>query len=149
MAGARDYDDIPGTYVFDGRRSQQGYHLNMFCMSLNAEANRGRFKADEEAYLDGFDLTPQQRLAVIERDWLGLLQLGGNIYYTFKLAALDGLSMQDIGGAMSGVSGGEFNQMMIDGGRPVDGNRRTGDAPGGQSSATPGAETRDSAGRSS
>ncbi|WP_419912678.1 protocatechuate 4,5-dioxygenase subunit alpha [Candidatus Poriferisodalis sp.] len=149
MAGSRDYDDIPGTYVFDGRRSQQGYHLNMFCMSLNAEANRERFKADEEAYLDGFDLTPQQRRAVIERDWLGLLRLGGNIYYTFKLAALDGLSMQDIGGAMSGVSGGEFNQMMIDGGRPADGNRRTGEAPAGQSSGTPGAEATDSAGHRS
>ena len=149
MAGSRDYDDIPGTYVFDGRRSQQGYHLNMFCMSLNAEANRERFKADEEAYLDGFDLTPQQRRAVIERDWLGLLRLGGNIYYTFKLAALDGLSMQDIGGAMSGVSGGEFNQMMIDGGRPADGNRRTGEAPAGQSSGTPGAEATDRAGHRS
>ncbi len=28
-----EYDDIPGTYVFDGRRSREGYHLNMFCMS--------------------------------------------------------------------------------------------------------------------
>ena len=128
MARARDYDDIPGTYVFDGRRSRQGYHLNMFCMSLNAEANRERFKAGEQAYLDGFELTPLQRQAVLERDWLGLLQLGGNIYYTFKLAALDGLSMQDVGGAMSGVSGREFNQMMIDGGRPVEGNRRIGES---------------------
>ncbi len=141
MARARDYDDIPGTYVFDGRRSRQGYHLNMFCMSLNAEANRERFKTDEQAYLDGFELTPQQRQAVLERDWLGLLQLGGNIYYTFKLAVLDGLSMQDVGGAMSGVSGREFNQMMIDGGRPVDGNRRTGEAPDDQSHPPQGPET--------
>ncbi len=149
MARARDYDDIPGTYVFDGRGSQQGYQLNMFCMSLNAEANRERFRADEEAYLDGFDLTSQQRRAVIERDWLGMLQLGGNIYYTFKLAALDGLSMQDVGGAMSGVSGGEFAQMMIDGGRPVDGNRRTGEAPVGQMPEPPSPETAIAAGRSS
>ena len=130
MATQRDYDDIPGTYVFDGRRSQQGYHLNMFCMSLNAEANRERFRAGEAAYLDGFDLSPSQRRAVLERDWLGLLQLGGNIYYTFKLAIFDGLSMQDVGGAMSGVSGAEFSQMMIDGGRPVDGNRRIGESTG-------------------
>jgi len=134
MAAVRDYDDIPGTYVFDGRRAQQGYHLNMFCMSLNAAANRERFQADEPAYLDGYDLTHQQRQAVLDRDWLGLLQLGGNIYYTFKLAALDGLSMQDIGGAMSGISGGEFTQMMIDGGRSVDGNRRIGESPPGQTS---------------
>ena len=135
MAAARDYDDIPGTYVFDGRRSQQGYHLNMFCMSLNDEANRERFRADEAAYLEGFDLTPQQRTAVLERDWLGLLQLGGNIYYTFKLAIFDGLSMQDVGGAMSGVSGGEFAQMMIDGGRSIEGNRRIEEPAGTHSSA--------------
>ena len=135
MATARDYDDIPGTYVFDGRRSQQGYRLNMFCMSLNDEASRERFRADEAAYLDGFRLTPQQRTAVLERDWLGLLQLGGNIYYTFKLAIFDGLSMQDVGGAMSGVSGGEFAQMMIDGGRPIEGNRRVDESAGTHSSA--------------
>lgn len=125
---AREYDDIPGTYVFDGRRAQQGYHLNMFCMSLNAEANRERFRANEAAYLDGFELSPAQSRAVLERDWLGLLQLGGNIYYTFKLAVFDGLSMQEVGGAMSGISGQEFTQMMIDGGRPVEGNRRVGES---------------------
>ena len=38
---------------------------------------------------------------VENRDWLGMLQVGGNIYYTFKLATLDGLNMQDVGGAMS------------------------------------------------
>jgi len=127
MATARDYDDIPGTYVFDGRRSQQGYHLNMFCMSLNAESNRERFRTDEEAYLEGFDLSNEQRRAVLERDWLGLLQLGGNIYYTFKLAIFDGLTMQEVGGAMSGVSSQEFTQMMIDGGRSIEGNRRIGE----------------------
>ena len=36
MREPRDYDDIPGTYVFDGEHSRKGYHLNMFCMSLNA-----------------------------------------------------------------------------------------------------------------
>jgi protocatechuate 4,5-dioxygenase alpha chain len=149
MATARDYDDIPGTYVFDGQRSRQGYHLNMFCMSLNDGANRERFRSDEQGYLHGFDLTPEQRRAVLERDWLGMLQLGGNIYYTFKLAALDGLSMQDVGGAMSGVSGMEFNQMMIDGGRPVDGNRRTGEAAEAQTGEPPDPARQSAAGRSS
>lgn len=125
MGTGRDYDDIPGTYVFDGRRSREGYALNMCCMSLNDEANRDAFTADPETYLDRYDLTPEQRTAVLERDWLGMLQLGGNIYYTFKLAIIDGLSMQDVGGMMSGVSTEEFTAMMIDGGRPIDGNRST------------------------
>lgn len=120
---ARDYDDIPGTYVFDGEHSRKGYILNMFCMSLNEAENRDAFRADPAEYLDRWDLTPAQRRAVEERDWLGLLTLGGNIYYTFKLAIFDGLTMQDVGGAMSGLTRDEFNQMMIDGGRPADGNR--------------------------
>ena len=64
---------------------------------------------------------------MLERDWVGMLRLGGNIYYTFKLAALDGLSMQQVGGMMSGVSAEEFARMMIAGGRPIEGNRSLSD----------------------
>jgi protocatechuate 4,5-dioxygenase alpha chain len=117
----RDYDDIPGTYVFDGEHHRKGYHLNMFCMSLNNPANRDKFREDEEAYLDQWDLTPEQRAAVLNRDWLEMLRLGGNIYYTFKIAIFDGLSMQAVGGMMSGVSEAEFKQMMVDGGRKPNG----------------------------
>jgi len=119
----RDYHDIPGTYVFDGARSRAGYALNMFCMSLNEEANRDTFRADPGAYLDGWDLTPEQRRAVTDRDWLGLLRLGGNIYYTFKLAIFDGLNMQQVGAMMSGLSAEEFEKMMVSGGRSIEGNR--------------------------
>lgn len=120
---ARDYDDIPGTYVFDGTHSRKGYALNMFCMSLNEEENRGAFRSDPDGYLDSYELTPEQRSAVVDRDWLAMLQLGGNIYYTFKLAIFDGLNMQQVGGSMSGISAEEFSAMMIAGGRPADGNR--------------------------
>lgn len=113
----KSYDDIPGTYVFDGEQNRRGYALNMMCMSLNDPANREKFAEDEGAYLDGWDLTPEQRQAVLERDWLGMLRLGGNIYYTFKIAIFDGLSMQYVGGKMSGVTEEEFKKMMIDGGR--------------------------------
>ena len=78
-------------------------------------------------YLDRYPLTPDQRTAVLDRDWLGMLRLGGNIYYTFKLAIVDGLTMQDVGGAMSGMSGDEFAEMMSAGGRSIEGNRRVDD----------------------
>jgi hypothetical protein len=29
-----DYDDIPGTYVFDAERSRRGYGINMFCIAV-------------------------------------------------------------------------------------------------------------------
>jgi|TARA_B110000914_G_scaffold196093_1_gene185126 protocatechuate 4,5-dioxygenase alpha chain len=125
MREPRDYDDIPGTYVFDGEHSRKGYHLNMFCMSLNKEQNRNTFRENEEAYLEGFALSDAQRQAVLERDWLGMLRLGGNIYYTFKIAIYDGMTMQHAGAAMSGngTSVEEFQQMMITGGRPIEANR--------------------------
>ena len=121
----RDYDDIPGTYVLDSVHLRKGYHLNMFCLSLNHAGNREAFRAGEADYLDRFPITPAQRRAVLERDWLELLRLGGNIYYTFKLAACDGLTMQHVGAEMSGtgMTVEDFRQMMLDGGRPVDGNR--------------------------
>jgi len=119
----REYQDIPGTYVMDGQHCRKGYHLNMFCMSLNKAENRDAFRADEAAYLEKFKLTDEQKKAVLERDWLGMLRLGGNIYYTFKLAIFDGRSMQFVGGAMSDVTEEEFRQMMISGGRSIEGNR--------------------------
>ena len=123
MREDRDYSDIPGTYVFDPDHSRKGYHLNMFCMSLNKAENRDRFRENEALYLDQFPMTAAQRQAVLQREWIGMLRLGGNIYYTFKLAIFDGLSMQDAGGKMSGVSTKEFQQMMINGGRSPEGNR--------------------------
>lgn len=119
----RDYDDIPGTYVFDGPRSRRGYPLNAFLMSLNERANREAFKADEAGYLDRFALDDEQRAAVLERQWLGLLEVGGNLYYTYKLAACDGMSFQDLAGEQTGMTPDEYMAMMVAGGRPIDGNR--------------------------
>ena len=118
-----EYDDIPGTFVFDGKRSRQGYALNMFCMSLSDEANRAAFRADEAGYLDRYRLTPEQRQAVLDRDWLRMLELGGNIYYTFKLAASDGLTFQQLAALQTGVTEAEYQAMMVAGGRSVEGIR--------------------------
>lgn len=119
----RDYDDIPGTIVFDGRRSRRGYALNKFLMTLNGADDREAFRADEAAYLDRFGLDDDQRSAVLGRDWLRLLKLGGNIYYTYKLAACDGMTFQDLAGEQTGMTADDFARMMLAGGRPPEGNR--------------------------
>ena len=119
----KPYHDIPGTIVFDAEQSRRGYHLNMFCMSLMREENRKAFKADEGAYLDRFSLTPAQRKAVLARDWNGMLAEGGNIYFTSKLAATDGLSFQQIAAIMTGSTQEAYAAMMLAGGRPIGGNR--------------------------
>jgi protocatechuate 4,5-dioxygenase alpha chain len=117
MGKMHDYDDIPGTTVFDAERSRKGYHLNMFCMSLMKPENREAFKADPESYLRKFPMSDEQRRAVLDRD------LGGNIYFTSKIAACDGLSFQNIAAEMTGMTQEEYLQMMISGGRSVEGNR--------------------------
>ena len=117
------YDDIPGTYLFDARRSRLGYRLNEFLMSLNGAANRDDFHADETAYMERFGVGGEQRAAVLERDWLRLLQLGGNIYYMAKLAAADGMTFQQLAGAQTGLTEEQYVEMMVAGGRSVEGNR--------------------------
>jgi protocatechuate 4,5-dioxygenase alpha chain len=118
-----DYEDIPGTFVFDGRRSREGYWLNMFCMSLKSEANRDAFRADEAGYLDQFALSAAQREAILGRQWLRMLELGGNIYYTFKLAACDGMTFQQLAAVQTGVTEEDYVKMMLAGGRGIEGNR--------------------------
>src|SRR3954463_12631722 len=122
MGAPRDYEDIPGTYVYDAERGRIGYHLNMFCMSLNDPDNRKAFKANEAEYLQRFPLTPEQKEAVLKRDWLGMLKVGGNIYYTIKIAFCDGLTFQDVAGMMCGMPKDEYAKMMLAGGRPPAGN---------------------------
>ena len=117
------FRDIPGTTLFDAEQSRLGFHLNQFCMSLMKAANREAFKADERAYLDRWPMTEAQKLAILERDWNGMIWLGGNIYFTSKLAATDGLSFQHIAALMSGVTQPEYARMMLNGGRPIEGNR--------------------------
>jgi protocatechuate 4,5-dioxygenase alpha chain len=122
-----DYDDIPGTFVFDAERSREGYGINMFCMSLMKDENRKAFKASEAEYLKRFNLTPAQTEAVLKRDYNRMLELGGNIYFTAKLGATDGHSFRHLAATMTGSTQDDYAKMMIDGGRSVDGNRsRTG-----------------------
>src|SRR5687767_8363701 len=118
-----DYHDIPGTTVFDAEQSRKGFHLNQFCMSLMKAENREAFKADQRAYLDRFPMTEAQKQAVLTRDWNGMIREGGNIYFTAKIAATDGLSFQQVAAMMSGVSQPEYAEMMLKGGRPIEGNR--------------------------
>ena len=128
----KDYDDIPGTYVFDADRSRQGYHLNMFCMSLMKAENRKAFKADEAKYLDQFPLTPDQREAILKRQYNRMLELGGNIYFTAKLGASDGHPFQHLAALMTGSTQQDYADLMLRGGRSVEikGNRSRSGKPG-------------------
>jgi protocatechuate 4,5-dioxygenase alpha chain len=123
MSLPKAYDDLPGTVVFDFDKAREGYHLNMFCMSLMKSGNRAAFKANERAYLEQWPMTEAQKQAVLSRDWNGMLALGGNIYFTSKLGATDGLSFQQLAAKMTGSTQEQYAQMMLAGGRSPKGNR--------------------------
>src|SRR5438270_5454697 len=120
---AEEYEDIPGTFVFNAERSRQGYGINMFCMSLMKDENRKAFKANEAEYLKKFPLTPEQADAILKRDYNRMLELGGNIYFTAKLGATDGHSFRHLAAVMTGSTQDDYAAMMLKGGRSVEGNR--------------------------
>src|ERR1700723_717146 len=127
MALEKPYLDIPGTTVFDADQSRKGYWLNQFCMSLMKAENRTRFKANERAYLDQWKMTEEQKQAVLARDLNRCIELGGNIYFLSKIGATDGRSFQQMAGSMTGMTEQEYRDMMIKGGRKIEGNRRIGE----------------------
>ena len=127
MALEKPYSDIPGTTVFDADQSRKGYWLNQFCMSLMKAENRARFKADERLYLDEWKMTEEQKQAVLDRDLNRCIQLGGNIYFLAKIGATDGKSFQQMAGSMTGMTEQEYRDMMIKGGRKIEGNRKIGE----------------------
>ena len=118
-----EFEDIPGTRVFTAQRARKGYHLNQFAMSLMKDANRQRFLADEQAYLDEWDLTDAAKKAVLARDYNGMIDEGGNIYFLSKLFSTDKKSFQFAAGSMTGMTQEEYAQMMLSGGRSPEGQR--------------------------
>ena len=127
MSLDKEFKEIPGTIVFDAEQSRKGYWLNQFCMSLMKAENRTRFKADERAYLDEWKMSEEQKQAVLARDLNAMMALGGNIYFLAKIGATDGKSFQQMAGSMTGMSEEDYRDMMINGGRKIDGNRKIGE----------------------
>ncbi|MBL0923341.1 MAG: protocatechuate 4,5-dioxygenase subunit alpha [Sphingomonadaceae bacterium] len=118
-----EFDDIPGTRVFTAARARQGYWLNQFAMSLMKPENRERWKSDEHAYLADWKMSDAQKQAVLARDYNGMLELGGNIYFLSKIFSTDGLSFAEAVSTMTDMSFPEYREMMLAGGRSPQGNR--------------------------
>lgn len=127
MALDKPYKDIPGTTIFDSTRARAGYHLNQFFYSLMQAANRERFLADEAAYLDEWDISEEQKQAVLDRDYNRVISLGGNVYFFAKLFFTDEQSFEIGAASMTGMTQPEYREMMLSGGRSVEGNRYIGE----------------------
>jgi protocatechuate 4,5-dioxygenase, alpha chain len=108
-----EYDDIPGTYVFDGKHAHGAYPLNKLLFSLNDAKNRDRFEHAPAAYCDEYGVTGLHKELVLEKDFLGMLRAGANIYYLAKMAVPRGTSVQDAGARFQGITTREFQAKLL------------------------------------
>jgi protocatechuate 4,5-dioxygenase alpha chain len=112
-----DYDDSPGTYVFDGKHAHGAYPLNKLLFSFNSEQNRTEFDCDPAAYCDKYGVTGKYKALVLKKDFLGMLRAGANIYYMAKMAIPRGTSVQDAGAQFQGITTKEFQGKLLDKGK--------------------------------
>jgi protocatechuate 4,5-dioxygenase alpha chain len=107
MTGERD-DRIPETLLFDRKRALRGYRINKMAMGLVNPLNREAFKKDEEAYLDRFGLSAEEKAAVMSRNWREMVRLGGNVFFILKISAIDPVRLTEIGAHQAGMDHDEF-----------------------------------------
>lgn len=115
------FDDIPGTTIFTIEKAREGFALNQFCMSLRTQENRTRFLADQAAYLEEWDMTAEQKTAVLTRDFQQMLATGGNVYFLSKIFASEGLSYVQAVSTMTDMNVEQYQAMMLAGGRNIEG----------------------------
>ena len=72
-------------------------------------------------------MTEAQKQAVLTQDLNKAISLGGNIYFLAKLGSTHGKSFQQMAGSMTGMTEEEYRDMMVAGGRSVEGNRVIGE----------------------
>ena len=78
------------------------------CEALCSPAERDAFKRDEEAFLDRFGLSEEEKRLVRARDFRGLIEAGLNIYFMLKLGSATGNSLYRMGAQMRGESYEQF-----------------------------------------
>jgi protocatechuate 4,5-dioxygenase, alpha chain len=101
-------DRIPDTPLFDRARQRRGYQINKMAMGLSQAENRAAFRADEEAYLDRFGLSAEEKQAVMTRDWQEIVRLGGNVFYILKITAISPAKVTEIGAHQAGMDHDTF-----------------------------------------
>jgi len=115
------FNDIPGTTIFTMQMAQKGFQLNEFCMSLRTQENRDRFHADERKYLDEWEMSEDQKQAVLTRDFQKMLDTGGNVYFLSKIFAAEGMSYVQAVSTMTDMNVEQYQAMMVAGGRNIEG----------------------------
>jgi hypothetical protein len=101
--------DIPADLdLFDESTATRGMRLNKAAYSLKDAHQRELFHSDEEAWMDQFALTDEEKDLMRRRDWIGLWRNGMSIYVMVKLSGVTETPLPEIGKQMresGGVNG--------------------------------------------
>ena len=101
--------DLPGDLdLFDEATATRGIRLNKAAYSLKDEHQRELFHRDEEAWMEQFGLTDEEKELMRRRDWIGLWRRGMSIYVMVKLSGVTSTPLPEIGKQMR-ESGGSAN----------------------------------------
>ena len=93
--------DLPADLdLFDEETATRGIRLNKAAYSLKDADQRELFARDEEAWMDQFGLTGEERELLRRRDWIGLWRAGMTIYVMVKLSGVTGTPLPEIGRQM-------------------------------------------------
>jgi protocatechuate 4,5-dioxygenase alpha subunit len=90
----------PELDLFDEETTRMGLRLNKAAYSLKHPEQRELFARDEEAWMEQFGLTGEERRLIRDRDWIELWRHGMSIYTMVKLTGVTGVSLVEIGKQM-------------------------------------------------
>jgi hypothetical protein len=90
----------PELDLFDEHTATRGLRLNKAAYSLKDESQRELFARDEEAWMDQFGLSAEERELIQRRDWIGLWRGGMSIYVMVKLSGVTRTPLPEIGKQM-------------------------------------------------
>jgi hypothetical protein len=91
--------------LFDESTARRGLRLNKAAYSLKDAHQRELFERDEEAWMEQFGLTDEERELILRRDWIGLWRGGMSIYVMVKLSGVTRTPLPEIGKQMREAGG--------------------------------------------
>jgi len=100
--------DLPGTYPFTLKASQDNLKINTFLHDLVKPTHRARFLNDFDALATEFGLSPKEKELITRRQWIEMIRQGVSFFVLEKMAAVLGVSNPEVYAAFRGETLNEF-----------------------------------------
>jgi protocatechuate 4,5-dioxygenase, alpha chain len=100
LANVEPHDLPDDLDLFGEDTATRGIRLNKAAYSLKHAEQRELFAHNEEAWMEQFGLTDEEKDLMRRRDWIGLWRAGMTIYVMVKLSGVTGTPLPEIGKQM-------------------------------------------------